>query len=117
MRSLLVDSNPGHAHRVMEYLEAQLASTTFEDRDMEIIQSLVQSLRRKMQLRVVTIEPNNFAARAWPAYLAAVGERDYYLSELELVLIAAMKKRNVMIFHEHEDMARSDGRTNRCVVL
>jgi hypothetical protein len=42
--------------------------------------------------------PANFSQTAWPAYLQAIQNEDYYFSVDEVLLISAMAERNVIIF-------------------
>ena len=93
LRSSFLNSSCDHVHRVVQQFEHQVATLHLAATDLLHIQELVTSLRRMLQLRQGLLEPNNFAARAWPAYRAAMQDQAYYLSELELVIIAAMRKR------------------------
>ena len=41
--------------------------------------------------------PADFVVRAWPAYLAALGQNSYYLSVDELVLVAKASEQNIVV--------------------
>ncbi len=69
-----------------------------DDKVVEPISDFLEALRIFDEVPVADHLSRHFVARAWPSYVQALCDPDYWLSANEVVLLAAMSNINVAIF-------------------
>ena len=78
--------------------QTKLLDMHLDDNVVESISGLLEALRCFDDVPVSDHLSRHFVMRAWPSYVQALCDPDYWLSANELVLLAAMSNINVAIF-------------------